>query len=51
DPWGFGHKPDNWQTSPMQRIPPWLRSFSSVMMKFSPLAGLRVAGPFVTFCI
>ncbi|CAM4918563.1 unnamed protein product [Rotaria socialis] len=46
DPWGFGHKPDNWQTSPMQRIPPWLRSFSSVMMKFSPLAGLRVAGPF-----
>lgn len=46
DPWGFGHKPENWQTSPMQRIPPWLRSFSTVMMKFSPLAGLRVAGPF-----
>ncbi|CAF2358577.1 unnamed protein product [Rotaria sp. Silwood2] len=46
DPWGFGRKPDNWQTSPMQRIPPWLRSFSAVMMKISPLAGLRVAGPF-----
>ncbi|CAF0777795.1 unnamed protein product [Adineta ricciae] len=46
DPWGFGYKPPNWQTSPMQRIPPWLRSFSSVMMKFSPLAGLRAAGPF-----
>lgn len=45
DPWGFGAKPDDWQTSPMQRIPPWLRSFSSVMMKFSPLAGLRAAGP------
>jgi abhydrolase domain-containing protein 5 len=46
DPWGFGRKPDDWQTSRMQRIPPWLRSFSSVMLKFSPLAGLRVAGPF-----
>ncbi|UJR26092.1 hypothetical protein I4U23_007438 [Adineta vaga] len=46
DPWGFGHKPTDWQTSRMQRIPPWLRSFSSVMMKFSPLAGLRAAGPF-----
>ena len=46
DPWGFGRKPDDWQTSRMQRIPTWLRSFSTVMMKFSPLAGLRAAGPF-----
>ena len=46
DPWGFGRKPDNWQTSPMQRVPTWLRSFSTVVMKISPLAGLRMAGPF-----
>jgi pimeloyl-ACP methyl ester carboxylesterase len=46
DPWGFGRKPDDWQTSRMQRIPPWLRSFSNMLMKISPLAGLRMAGPF-----
>ncbi|CAF1379095.1 unnamed protein product [Adineta steineri] len=46
DPWGMGQKPDDWQTSPMQRIPPSLRSLSSVIMKFSPLAALRAAGPF-----
>jgi len=46
DPWGIGRKPNDWQTSRMGRIPPWLRSFSSVIMKFSPLSGLRIAGPF-----
>lgn len=46
DPWGFGRKPDDWQTSPMQRIPPWLRSVSAIVMKFSPLSALRMAGPF-----
>lgn len=46
DPWGIGRKPEDWQTSRMGRIPPWLRSFSTVLMKFSPLSGLRIAGPF-----
>jgi pimeloyl-ACP methyl ester carboxylesterase len=46
DPWGFGRKPDDWQTSRMARIPPWLKSFSTMLMKFSPLSGLRMAGPF-----
>ena len=46
DPWGIGRKPEDWQTSRMQRIPPWLRKFSTVLMKFSPFAGLRIAGPF-----
>ena len=47
DPWGFGRKPDDiWQTGRLQRVPTWLRSFSSVIMKLSPLTGLRVAGPF-----
>jgi pimeloyl-ACP methyl ester carboxylesterase len=46
DPWGFGQKPADWQTSRMQRIPPALRSFSTVLMKFPPLSGLRIAGPF-----
>lgn len=46
DPWGFGRKPDDWQTSRMQRIPPQLRSFSTMLMKMSPLTGLRIAGPF-----
>ncbi len=46
DPWGFGRKPEDWQTSRMQRIPSSLRSFSTVLMKFSPLSGLRIAGPF-----
>ena len=47
DPWGFGRRPENiWQTGRLQHVPTWLRSFSSVMMKLSPLAGLRVAGPF-----
>jgi abhydrolase domain-containing protein 4 len=46
DPWGFGRKPDDiWQTGRLQRIPTWLRSFSSVIMKLSPLTGLRAAGP------
>jgi pimeloyl-ACP methyl ester carboxylesterase len=46
DPWGFAKKPENiWQTGRLQRIPLWLRSFSPVMMKLSPLTGLRVAGP------
>ena len=46
DPWGFGRKPEDWQTSRMQRIPPRLRSFSTMLMKMSPLTGLRIAGPF-----
>lgn len=46
DPWGFGRRPKNiWQTGRLQRIPPWLRSFSGIIMKLSPLAGLRAAGP------
>ena len=46
DPWGFGRRPDDiWQTGRLQKIPSWLRSFSSVLMKLSPLSGLRVAGP------
>jgi len=47
DPWGFDQRPENiWETGRLQRIPIWLRSFSSVMMKLSPLTGLRAAGPF-----
>ncbi|CAF0778729.1 unnamed protein product [Adineta steineri] len=46
DPWGFARRPENiWQTGRFQRVPTWMRSFSSVMMKLSPLTGLRVAGP------
>ena len=46
DPWGLGRKPENiWDTGRLQRVPTCLRSFSSVMMKLSPLAGLRAAGP------
>lgn len=46
DPWGFARRPENiWQTGRLQKIPSWLRSFSPVFMKLSPLAGLRVAGP------
>jgi abhydrolase domain-containing protein 5 len=55
DPWGFARRPENiWHTGRLQRIPVWLRSFSSVMMKLSPLAGLRAAGPLgklqISFC-
>jgi pimeloyl-ACP methyl ester carboxylesterase len=47
DPWGFGEKPEDiWQTGRLQKIPIWLRSFSSIMMKLSPLTGLRAVGPF-----
>jgi pimeloyl-ACP methyl ester carboxylesterase len=47
DPWGFNQKPEDiWQTGRLQTIPIWLRSFSPVMMKLSPLTGLRVVGPF-----
>jgi pimeloyl-ACP methyl ester carboxylesterase len=46
EPWGFGRKPEDWQTSRMQRIPALFRPISSVVMKFSPLSGLRIAGPF-----
>jgi abhydrolase domain-containing protein 5 len=47
DPWGFARRPENiWQTGRLQRVPTWLRSFSSVMMRVSPLTGLRAAGPF-----
>jgi pimeloyl-ACP methyl ester carboxylesterase len=50
DPWGFGQRPENiWETGRLQHIPTWLRSFSSVMMKLSPLTGLRAAGPFGNF--
>jgi pimeloyl-ACP methyl ester carboxylesterase len=46
DPWGFGRRPKNiWQTGRLQRVPTWLRSFSGIIMKLSPLAGLRAAGP------
>ena len=46
DPWGIGVKPEDiWQTGRLQTIPNWLRAFSSVMMKLSPLTGLRAAGP------
>ena len=46
DPWGFGRRPKNiWQTGRLQRIPTWLRSFSGIILKLSPLAGLRAAGP------
>ena len=46
DPWGFAEKPaDVWQSERLQRVPPWLRTISSVVMKFSPLAALRAAGP------
>ena len=46
DPWGFAEKPDDvWQNERLQRVPPWLRSISAVVMKFAPLAGLRAAGP------
>ncbi len=46
DPWGFERRPENiWNTGRLQRVPVWLRSFSSVMMKLSPLSGLRAAGP------
>ena len=46
DPWGFAEKPeDMWQNQRLQRIPVWLRSISSVVMKFPPLVGLRAAGP------
>ncbi|UJR22858.1 hypothetical protein I4U23_025887 [Adineta vaga] len=46
DPWGIARRPDDiWQTGRLQRIPVWLRSFSSVMMRLSPLTGLRAAGP------
>jgi pimeloyl-ACP methyl ester carboxylesterase len=50
DPWGFAQRPENiWETGRLRRVPVWLRSFSSVMMKLSPLTGLRVAGPFGKF--
>ncbi|CAF0785897.1 unnamed protein product [Adineta ricciae] len=46
DSWGIAQRPDDiWQTGRLQRVPVWLRSFSSVMMKMSPLTGLRAAGP------
>ena len=46
DPWGFGEKPEAiWQHERLQFVPAWLRSMSSVVMKFSPLAGLRAVGP------
>ena len=46
DPWGFAEKPEDvWQSERLQRVPPWLRSISAVVMKFAPLAGLRAAGP------
>ena len=46
DPWGFAQRPENiWQTGRLQKIPTWLRSFSPVFMKISPLVGLRAAGP------
>ena len=46
DPWGFSRRPKNiWQTGRLQRIPTWLRSFSGIILKLSPLAGLRAAGP------
>lgn len=45
DSWGLGRKPEDiWQTGRLQRIPTWLRTFSPVMMRLSPLSGLRAVG-------
>lgn len=52
DPWGFSQRPENiWETGRFQRIPVWLRTLSPIMMKISPLTGLRIAGPFGNFVI
>ncbi|CAF3825265.1 unnamed protein product [Rotaria sp. Silwood1] len=46
DPWGFEQKPENiWETGRLQRIPKWLRTFSPILMKISPLTILRATGP------
>lgn len=46
DSWGFSQKPENiWQTGRLQRVPIWLRPFSPILMKMSPLSGLRAVGP------
>jgi pimeloyl-ACP methyl ester carboxylesterase len=47
DPWGFAKRPENiWQTGRFQRVPIWARSLSPILMKLSPMTGLRAAGPF-----
>jgi pimeloyl-ACP methyl ester carboxylesterase len=47
DPWRFSEKSEDiWQTGRLQKVPIWARSFSSIMMKLSPVTGLRVTGPF-----
>ncbi|CAF5086213.1 unnamed protein product, partial [Rotaria sp. Silwood1] len=52
DPWGIGKKPENiWETGRLQRIPKWLRTFSPIMMKVSPLSGLRAVGPLGNYII
>ncbi|CAF5120198.1 unnamed protein product, partial [Rotaria sp. Silwood1] len=52
DPWGFEQKPENiWETGRLQRIPKWLRTFSPIMMKVSPLSGLRAVGPLGNYII
>ncbi|KAI1722082.1 alpha/beta hydrolase fold domain-containing protein [Ditylenchus destructor] len=42
DPWGFPEKPIVEQV----HIPIWMRAVGSVLSRFTPLATLRVAGPF-----
>lgn len=45
EPWGFPERPD--LADQERPIPVWIRALGAALTPFNPLAGLRIAGPFV----
>jgi pimeloyl-ACP methyl ester carboxylesterase len=45
DPWGFGVAPSPEELQEIHRIPNWVKAMSGLITRYSPLAGMRAAGP------